>query len=137
MPRSVQLWVLLWSEEQNTVQPTLLVKLRRPSRQDFALKTLQLTRTYNHLLVQHLFPRTHLQLRKFLLVSNSRCLGRAARVPCNRARNNSCQCHTVKFILYTVRIHCIGGCIADVCNLQTHHHKPLIACLYRHNLQKM
>ena len=57
------------------MQPILLVELRRPL-QDFAERerVLQLIRTSAHLLVQLLFPRTYLQLYKFLLVSTSHCL---------------------------------------------------------------
>ena len=106
----------LCGDLRNTTQPTLLVELRRPSFKVLALRKLQMTRTSAHWLVQHLFPNTHLQLRKFLLVSNSRCLYRPARVPCSRARRQACPCHTINFKRYATRTHHIGGCIADMYN---------------------
>ena len=110
-------WYGLFTEHHATDTPCRTPSTIAPRPRIW--RVLQLIRARAHLLVQHMIPRAHLQLLKFLLVSNSRCLCRTA-----RARSQSFPCHTITFILYTARIHCIGECNADVYNHQTNHTNP-------------
>ena len=82
-------------------------------------KILQMLRTSVHFLVQHMFPRTYLQLHKFSLVSNSSlslltcaCSVHSCKKPILSVPYD--QLHTahphVHHTMYTMRIHCVDGC---------------------------
>ena len=92
---------------------------------------LQLIRSSTHLLVQLLFPRTHVRLRGVLQMSNSSWFTRTAHDSSNRARNPSFrddQLHTAHPHVHNVQsasINCVDGGIANVYNLQTRNNKPL------------
>ena len=120
---SVQQSVLARSEVQNIIRTIHLVDLRPPSLQDLAWRVLQLIRSSAHLLAQQLFPRTHVQLQesftcqiRVVSVELRVILALAQEANGSVPYDQLYAAHPhVNNIMYTMRIRCDDGCIANMC----------------------
>ena len=99
-------------------------------------RVLQLIRASAHLLVRQLFPRTHAQLRESFACQNRvglvdlrviRAIKQEDYVSVPNDQQHTAHPHAPN-TMYTMRIHGVDGCIANVPNTQTHHNKPSHVC---------